>query len=189
MMNSSPQVAAAVSLLLALLVASGASHAAAQRDRIDPLLPFCKTVGGGSTYFGIDFCISALGSDNRSRDAESYRNLSIIAVDLVAANATSTRAEIGRLLKKSKPGGDAESSLLSCQALYGGIVDRLPGCAAAVRGGKFDQAALSLERAASSAKECEEAFRKHNLASPLTVEDDSAFKLAKLAVALLGFAS
>ncbi|KAJ1274019.1 hypothetical protein BS78_05G031400 [Paspalum vaginatum] len=167
-----------------------ASHTDAQADGIDPLLPICKTVGGGSRYFGIDFCMSALGSDGRSRTAESYRNLSIIAVDLVTANATATVAKIGGLLKTGGKGDDAtKESLESCQALYSGVLDLLPGCAAAIKAGKFDQAALSLERTASAARECDDAFRENNVASPLALEDDSEFKLAKLAVALLGFAS
>ncbi|CAN6326512.1 unnamed protein product [Urochloa humidicola] len=175
--------------LFALLVAS-ARHTTAQRDGINPLLPFCKTVGGGSTYFGIDFCISALDSDKRSRDAEGYRNLSLIAIDLLAANATSTRAKVGGLLEKAKGDAAMTEPLLSCQAMYGGMVGLLPGCTAAIKAGMFDHAALNLEEGpATGAKDCEEEFRKHNLASPLTVENDSAFKLAKLAVALLGFAS
>ncbi|RLM99350.1 hypothetical protein C2845_PM06G14980 [Panicum miliaceum] len=125
--------------------------------------------------------------------SEGYRALSIIAVDLLAANATSTGAKIGGLLKKTAAGSGKDDAttefLLSCQAVYSGIVGKLPGCAAAIKGGEFDRAALSLEGAASAVKECEEQFRSHNLASPLTVENDSAFKLAKLAVALLGFAT
>ncbi|KAF8648280.1 hypothetical protein HU200_064857 [Digitaria exilis] len=177
-----------VVFLFALLQVS-ATHTKAQADRVDPLLPVCKTVGGGSTYFGVDFCMSALGSDNRAHHDEGYGALSIIAVDLVAANATSTGAKITGLLKKAAGKEDDDASLLSCQALYSGILDLLPGCTAAINGGKFDRAALSLEKAASAANECEDQFRSHSEASPLTVENGFAFKLAKLAVALLRFAS
>ena len=65
---------------------------------------------------------------------------------------------------------------------------RGPGCAAAVKGGRFTEATASLERSAAAARECEEGFRKSNAASPVTAEGDDAFKLAKLAVALLRFA-
>ncbi|CAD6254965.1 unnamed protein product [Miscanthus lutarioriparius] len=163
------------------------SHA--QADGIDPLLPLCKSIGGGSRDFGIDFCISALGSDNRSRD--DGPNFPVIAIDLLAANATSTGAKIGGLLKTSGGGRDeaTRDALVSCQALYGGIVGLLPGCTAQVNDGKFDRAALTFERTASAARECEDAFTEKKVASPLTAEDDAAFKLAKLAVSLLEFLS
>ncbi|KAG2555645.1 uncharacterized protein LOC120686531 [Panicum virgatum] len=166
-----------VVFLLALL-ASAATHTEVQADRIDPLLPFCKTISSGS-------------HDDRSRDAGGYSALSIIAIDLLAANATSTGAKIGGLLKKAGGGKyDATTMYLqSCQSVYTSIVGLMPGCAAAIKGGEFDRAALILERAAGAVKGCEELFRDHNLTSPSTVEDDSAFKLAKLAVALIGAAS
>jgi len=137
-----------VVFLLALL-ASAATHTEVQADRIDPLLPFCKTISSGST---VEFCMSALGSDNRSRDAGGYSALSIIAVDLLAANATSTGAKIGGLLKKAGGGKyDATTMYLqSCQSVYTSIVGLMPGCAAAIKGGEFDRAALILERAASA---------------------------------------
>uniref|UniRef100_A0A0D3GZ70 Pectinesterase inhibitor domain-containing protein n=1 Tax=Oryza barthii TaxID=65489 RepID=A0A0D3GZ70_9ORYZ len=75
------------------------------------LLPSCKTVGGGSTYFDVQFCLDALGS-----------------------------------------------------------------------------ARSSLEESAAAARRCEDGFRGGNATSPVTAEDDAAFKLAKLGVALLGFA-
>ncbi|GJN13884.1 hypothetical protein PR202_gb00638 [Eleusine coracana subsp. coracana] len=50
---------------------------------VDPLLPTCKSLGGGGTYFGIDFCMSALGSDDRSRHTKDEEELSAIVVDLL----------------------------------------------------------------------------------------------------------
>jgi hypothetical protein len=38
----------------------------------------------------------------------------------------------------------------------------------------------SLETSASAAHECEDGFRKRNATSPVTAENDNAFKLAKL---------
>ncbi|GJN28399.1 hypothetical protein PR202_gb16513 [Eleusine coracana subsp. coracana] len=55
-------------LLFALLFS--ATHGSEVKAAINPLLPICKTVGGGSMYVGIDFCLSALSSDKRSRDTE-----------------------------------------------------------------------------------------------------------------------
>lgn len=182
-----------VVFLSALLLSATLHTSHAQADGIDPLLPLCKSIGGGSRDFGIDFCISALGSDNRSRDAGP--NFPVIAIDLLATNATSTGAKIGGLLKTAGGhggGGDVATrdALESCQALYGGIVGLLPGCTALVNDGKFDRAALTLERTASAAKECEDAFTEKKVAaSPLTAENDAAFKLAKLAVSLLEFLS
>ncbi|KAL6870997.1 hypothetical protein ACP4OV_014845 [Aristida adscensionis] len=116
------------------------------------------------------------------------------AVDLVTANATSTAAKIDGLLTPGGSGGgddgggDATARCLrSCRALYGGIVRRQPGCAAAVNAGEFDEANRSLEASASAARECEDGFGESGVASPVE-EDDCAFKLAKLAVALLALA-
>ncbi|KAL6641961.1 hypothetical protein ACP70R_020142 [Stipagrostis hirtigluma subsp. patula] len=175
-------------LLFALLGATTDAEVTAPAS-IDPVLPVCKTVGGGSAYFDVEFCASALGSDGRSRGADSYRSFSAIAVDLVTANATATAAKISGLIREGGGHDDATMArcLGSCQALYGDMVRRQPGCAAAVKGGRFGEAAAALETSASAARECEDGFGKSNVTSPLTVENDSAFKLAKLAVALLRF--
>ncbi|XP_037461948.1 putative invertase inhibitor [Triticum dicoccoides] len=180
--SSSTSVITVLLLLLPVLLAPPASAV--------PVLAACKTVGGGSTYFDVTFCLEALGSVG---GGGLYRDLAAAAVGLLAANATSTEAKIGRLLGESGvkiKAGDAALArpLRSCLSLYGGIVHGGPACTAAVKGGKFGDATAILEKAAAAAKECEDGFRRSNAASPLTAEDDDAFKLAKLGVALLGFA-
>ncbi|TVU27126.1 hypothetical protein EJB05_29706, partial [Eragrostis curvula] len=122
--------------------------------------------------------MSALGSDSRSHHTKDEVELSGIAVDLLTANATSTAAKIDGLI--SKGGGGGCKALVSCRALYGGILQRQPGCAAAIKGGRLSEASSSLGKAATSAKECEAGFGNSNVASPLTADDDNAFKLAKL---------
>jgi pectinesterase inhibitor-like protein len=157
-----------------------------QATPISPLLPVCKTVGGGSTFVGIQFCMDALQSDPRSAHDATYQNLAIIAVDLLTANATSTKAKIDGLLGGKTDDATARC-LRSCQSIYGGILQGQPTCSAAVKAGKFSDATKSLEKSAAAVKECENGFGKSNVASPLTVEDGNAFELAKLAVALLFF--
>jgi pectinesterase inhibitor-like protein len=121
----------------------------------------------------------------------NYGTYSVIAADLLTANATSTATKIDGLLRE-RGGKDEEATttrcLRSCRALYGGVVRRQPGCAAAVRGRRGGEATSCLETAASAAEECEEGFGKSKVASPMTMENDDAFKLAKLAVALLSWA-
>ncbi|TVT97356.1 hypothetical protein EJB05_57396, partial [Eragrostis curvula] len=176
-----------VLLTAIILLFSAATHTEVVNAAINPLLPICKTVGGGSMYVGIDFCMSALGSDSRSSGDQTYRTLSLVAVDLLTANVTSTAAKIDGLLRAGGGGKDGDA-LRSCQALYKGVAERQPGCGGAVKAGKFKEAQSSLEESASAIKECEAGFAKRNVASPLTVEGDNAFELAKLAVALLNFA-
>ncbi|RLN27816.1 hypothetical protein C2845_PM05G06460 [Panicum miliaceum] len=178
---------ASLALLLGLLLTAAHTKVAAD---VDPLLPICKTVGGGSTFFGIEFCMAALGSDSRSRNVSGEDPVySTIAVDLLTANATSTAAKIDGILRNGggKDDDATRQSLRSCRASYAGIVRRLPGCAAAVKARKYSEATASLEASAGSAKGCEDEFAKRGVASPLTAEDKNAFKLAKLAVALLRF--
>ena len=182
-------------LLYAALFLAGA-HAepdptqVATTSQVPSILPVCKTVGGGSTFFDVQFCLEALGSDGRSANAgANYGACSVIAADLLTANATSTAAKIdGLLLRKRGDEATTARCLRSCRALYGGVVRRQPGCAAAVRGRRSGEATRCLERAASAAAECEEGFRKSKVASPVTMENDDVFKLAKLAVALLSWA-
>jgi pectinesterase inhibitor-like protein len=189
----SPSISSLGALLLfstLYVVATGSEITVNSNDQ-NVIFAACKTVGGGSAFFDVEFCMSALGSDGRSYSADSYSNFSAIAVDLVTASATSTAAKInGLLVKDSGAKDDAATTrcLSSCRPLYGGILQRQPGCAAAVKDGKFGEATASLEKSAAAAKECEAGFGRNKVASPLTVEDDSAFKLAKLAVALLRFA-
>ncbi|KAF7043277.1 hypothetical protein CFC21_052661 [Triticum aestivum] len=181
---SSSSVMGVILLLFSVLLAPARSAS----DQM--ILAACKTVGGGSTYFDVTFCLEALGSAGGSG---GYQDLAAVAVDLLATNATSTEAKIDRLLGCGGVEVKADDAALarclrSCQSLYGGIVDDGPACTAAVKGGRFGEATAILEKAAAAAKECEGGFEKRRAASPLTAEDDDAFKLAKLAVALLRFA-
>jgi pectinesterase inhibitor-like protein len=199
---SSASASASGILLYALFFAAAGTHGEATEvatSEVPSILPVCKTVGGGSTFFDVQFCLEALGSDDRSANAGTdYRAYSGIAADLLAANATSTAAKIGALLRERGGGGGGGGKgdggattrcLRSCQALYGGVVRRQPGCAAAVRGRRDDgEATRCLEEAAGAAEGCEAGFGKSKVASPVAMENDDAFKLAKLAVALLSMA-
>ncbi|KAI5001608.1 hypothetical protein ZWY2020_026258 [Hordeum vulgare] len=123
-------------------------------------------------------------SDPRTAHGATYQDLAAIAVDLLTANATSTKAKIGGLLDGKTADAATAQALRSCQVLYDGILQQ-PGSAAAVKGGKFSEAISSLEKSAAAAKECEDGFSKSHVASPVTVENSNAFQLAKLAVGLL----
>ena len=189
--------ASAILLYAALFFAGALAEPGATKvatSEVPSTLPVCKTVGGGSTFFDVQFCQEALGSDGRSANAgTNYGTYSVIATDLLTANATSTAPRIDGLLRERAGKDDDEATtttrcLRSCRALYGGVVRGQPGCAAAVRGRRSGEATRCLERAASAAAECEEGFRKSKVASPVTMENDDAFKLAKLAVALLSWA-
>uniref|UniRef100_A0ACD5ZWD8 Uncharacterized protein n=1 Tax=Avena sativa TaxID=4498 RepID=A0ACD5ZWD8_AVESA len=157
-----------------------------------PILAACKTVGGGSTYFDVQFCEEAIGSVAGSGGLD-YQGFGGLAVGLLADNATSTKAKIDRLLRGGGGGVMLKAvddvavgrCLLSCQSLYGGILDGGPAYTAAVKARKYAEARTILEKAAAAAKECEDGFGKNNAASPLSAENDDAFKLAKLGVALL----
>lgn len=177
------------SILLFALFLAGAH---AEPAEIPCALPACKTVGGGSEFFDVQFCLAALGSDGRSvSHCMDYQAYSVIAADLLAANVTATAAKIDGLLRDG--GGDDDGGvddatarcLRSCQALYSGTVRRQPGCAAAVRGVRKGEATTCLEEAAAAAKECEDGFQRSKAESPVTAENQDAFMLAKLAVALL----
>jgi len=183
---------ATASILLFALFFAGAHAVPAE---LPCALPACKTVGGGSQFFDVQFCLAALGSDGRSvSHCMDYQAYSVIAADLLAANVTATAAKIDGLLQDSggRDGGGVDVDeatarcLRSCQALYGGTVRRQPSCAAAVRGVRKGEATRCLEEAAAAAKQCEDGFQRSKAASPVTAENQNAFMLAKLAVALLG---
>ncbi|XP_066336444.1 uncharacterized protein [Miscanthus floridulus] len=183
---------ATASILLFALFFAGAH---AEPADLPCALPACKTVGGGSQFFDVQFCLAALGSDGRSvSHCMDYQAYSFIAADLLAANVTATAAKIDGLLQDSggRDGGGVDVDeatarcLRSCQALYDGTVRRQPGCAAAVRGVRKGEATTCLEEAAAAAREREDGFQRSKAASPVTAENQSAFMLAKLAVALLG---
>ncbi|CAM0148444.1 unnamed protein product [Urochloa decumbens] len=188
---------AASFVLCALFFAATGTHAeptteaVATSEQVPSILPVCKTVGGGSVFFDVQFCLEALGSDGRSANAGTdYHTCSVIAADLLTANATTTAVKIAGLLLRDRGGKGVDDEattrcLRSCEALYGGVQS---GCAAAVRGRRSGEATRCLEEAASAAEQCEDGFRKSKVASPVTMENDDAFKLAKLAVALLRMA-
>jgi pectinesterase inhibitor-like protein len=153
---------------------------------VDFVLPVCKSACGGDQYVGIQFCVDTLRSDGRSRNTSDTKEFVVVAVDHLTASATSTKAKIDGLLRGKANGRSATTPCLqSCQALYQGILGLQPACAAAVKDGKFAEATISLEKSAAAAKECESLFGQSHVTSPLTAEDDNAFQLAKLGVALI----
>lgn len=186
----SSSLSVVVVVLVGLLLAGGHTKVTAN---VLYIVPVCKTIGGGSNYFDVQICLGALGSDARSAGADmDYHTYAIIAADLLTANATSTAAKIAGLIPREAGGGGRDydddatvRGLRSCQALYAGIVQRQPSCAAAIKDGRNDEAVSSLERSASAAKECEDGFVRNNAPSPVTAEDDNAFKLGKIVVALI----
>ncbi|KAF0889035.1 hypothetical protein E2562_021091 [Oryza meyeriana var. granulata] len=168
-----------------LLAASQAQLAASIDSFMDGA---CKTVAGGSGVVSVTFCIDALGSDSRSRNASSYRDLAVVAIDLLTSNATSTKSKIDSMLQDDgglKPGDAMTRCLQSCQVAYAGVLQAQPGIFANLQGSRFPEAMSALEKSASAVQECENGFGKSNFAPPLTAEDDDTFQLAKLAALLL----
>ncbi|EMS66250.1 hypothetical protein TRIUR3_06731 [Triticum urartu] len=110
---SSSSVMGVILLLFSVLLAPARSAS----DQM--ILAACKTVGGGSTYFDVTFCLEALGSAGGSG---GYQDLAAVAVDLLATNATSTEAKIDRLLGCGGVEVKADDAALarclrSCQSL------------------------------------------------------------------------
>ncbi|XP_062201791.1 uncharacterized protein LOC133904339 [Phragmites australis] len=183
-MASSPFFSGSVSVILLFALLFTGTHTMVTAN-VPSILPVCKTVSG---LVDPEFCLEALGSDGRSVSAGmDYRTYSIIAVDLLTANATSTATKIDGLLREGGSRDDDATTrcLRSCQALYSGIVQTQPSVQAAINDKRDGEAASSLETSASAAMECEDGFGKNNVASPVTAEDKNAFQLAKLAIALL----
>uniref|UniRef100_A0A0E0FA86 Pectinesterase inhibitor domain-containing protein n=1 Tax=Oryza meridionalis TaxID=40149 RepID=A0A0E0FA86_9ORYZ len=125
----------------------------------------CKTVAGNSGVVSITFCIDTLSSDNRSHDAAGFKDYAVVTVDLITANATSTKSKIDGILQNGGAGdGDAKRRCLqSCQAAYAGVLQAQPGIVADVQGGRrLPEAISALEKSASAVKECENGFGKSN---------------------------
>jgi pectinesterase inhibitor-like protein len=184
-----------VVLLLLFPVLLKANEAPPFSVKAQLILTACKSVGEGSTYFDVQFCEGAIGSVIGGSADLDYQVFGGIAVRLLAENATSTKAKIDRLLRgggsvklKAEDDVTVARCLQSCQSLYGGILYDWLACTAAVKTKLFGEARRILEKAAAAAKECEDGFGKNNVASPLSAEDDDAFKLAKLGVAFLRLA-
>jgi pectinesterase inhibitor-like protein len=153
---------------------------------VEYLVPICMSACGVDYYVRVQFCIDTRRSDGRSRSSSETKEFIAVTVDLLTTNATSTKAKIDGLLRGKADGRSATTPCLqSCQALYQGILGLQPACAAAVKDGKFAEATISLEKSAAAAKECESLFGQSHVTSPLTAEDDNAFQLAKLGVALI----
>ncbi|KAF8724951.1 hypothetical protein HU200_020669 [Digitaria exilis] len=127
-------------------------------------------------HSSVQFCRGALGSDGQSATAGmNYRAHSLIAVDLLTANATSTAAMIDGLLRRERERPATTIPWHATCCCKGDIND------------KSDKEAMSsLEASASAAVECQDDFTKSNSTSPVTAENDDAFMLAKLSVALVG---
>jgi pectinesterase inhibitor-like protein len=191
--TSSARVVVVLLLLFPMLLKANEAPPFSVKAQL--ILAACKSVGDGSTYFDVQFCEGAIGSVVGGSADLDYQVFGGIAVRLLAENATSTKAKIDRLLRgggsvKLKAEDDIAVArcLQSCLSLYGGILYDWFACTTAVKTRLFGEATRILEKAAAAAKECEDGFGKNSVASPLSAEDDDAFKLAKLGVAFLRLA-
>ncbi|XP_066396005.1 uncharacterized protein [Miscanthus floridulus] len=152
------------------------------------VVPFaCKdafAAGGGT--FTEDFCLSTLQGSKSSVGAADYDDLALVAVDLVTANATVTKAKIDALLASNNISGAAVvEGLQSCRALYGTVVRQYqPECRAAVKDGRYGDGKACLGRTAQAAGTCELWFQQRKVASPVAREDAVLANLANLAIAL-----
>ncbi|RCV36713.1 hypothetical protein SETIT_8G004400v2 [Setaria italica] len=122
--------------------------------------------------------MEALDSDNWSQYADDYQKFAIIAVGLLTANATSIATQIVE-------GPMISWCLRSCQALYGSILQMQPRCSDLVKDFRYDEAKSCLDQAARETKQCEAEFVRSYVVSALAVENDCAFKLARLASSAL----
>uniref|UniRef100_A0A0D9XWK0 Pectinesterase inhibitor domain-containing protein n=1 Tax=Leersia perrieri TaxID=77586 RepID=A0A0D9XWK0_9ORYZ len=144
----------------------------------------CNTVAGDSGgVITAAFCTNSLSSDGRSLNASSYSDLTIVAIDLLTSNATSTKSKIDTLLQNATTA--TKQCLQSCQAAYAGVLQAQTGVFYNVQAGRFPEAMSALEKSAGSVEKCEDGFGKSNVKPLLTAEDDDAFRLAKLAALLL----
>lgn len=141
-----------VSILFLLAVLLPASQLAAGID--SALYGACKTVAGNSGVVSVTFCIDALSSDNRSHDAAGFKDYAVVTVDLITANATSTKSKIDGILQNGGGGGAGDAKrrcLQSCQAAYAGVLRAQPAIVADVQGGRLPEAISALEKSASGA--------------------------------------
>uniref|UniRef100_A0A0D9XWJ6 Uncharacterized protein n=1 Tax=Leersia perrieri TaxID=77586 RepID=A0A0D9XWJ6_9ORYZ len=103
----------------AVLLAAAASSSQLAAGIDSDLWGARKTVAGNSGVVSVTFCIEALSSDNRSHGSTGFKDYGAITIDLLTANATTTKSKIDTLLGQNAT-EKKKQCLVSCQAAYAG---------------------------------------------------------------------
>ncbi|KAJ0961763.1 hypothetical protein J5N97_029591 [Dioscorea zingiberensis] len=146
----------------------------------------CKAAAAANPAINYDFCVSTLLRNPKSSSADT-RGLASIAALTSVNQAYNVKSDINDLLTKS-PDPMSKSSLDQCLSVYTAMVTTLAQAVDAINGRQDDAAKGFLNTAIDGANNCEAAFGKVGMASPLTKENRDSVELSNMALALLALA-
>ncbi|KAF7063128.1 hypothetical protein CFC21_069660 [Triticum aestivum] len=126
----------------------------------------CKAAADEDAHVNYVFCVSELSKHYQSSDADTW-GLAKIAANMGVNNAYGTIHDIERLL--AKPGMDAKTkvTLGQCQGLYDNMKFTFAGAYDEINGRNYAAGKEEAAKAVSLAHQCDDAFVKVAVPSPL----------------------
>ncbi|KAF7070129.1 hypothetical protein CFC21_075681 [Triticum aestivum] len=126
----------------------------------------CKAAADEDAHVNYDFCVSELRKHYQSSDADTW-GLAKIAANMGVNNAYGAIHDIERLL--ARPGTDAKTkvALGQCQGLYDNMKFAFAGAYDEINGRNYAAGKEEVAKAVSLAHQCDDAFVKAAVPSPL----------------------
>lgn len=145
----------------------------------------CKNASQSDPNFSFEFCKTSFQAAPGSR-CLNLRGLGLIAVRLFRDNATDTRCYIRELLAKKGLNPAMKMCLRDCLDMYINGVERLTQAIREYRVGRYFDANVHISAAMTESTTCEDGFHeKKGLVSPLTKQNDDAFRLGAISLTIM----
>lgn len=131
-----------------------------------------------------NFCKNSLDTVPFSRCAD-LRHLGFIAINLLRYNTSTTQWRIrGLLLRKWSEKPCVEKGLKTCLDLYRENAGTLMEAIKEYRFGNFSDAITHVLGVVNSTTICEDSFRERGLGSPLSMQNQDAFRLGAIFISI-----
>ncbi|KAF7063118.1 hypothetical protein CFC21_069648 [Triticum aestivum] len=143
----------------------------------------CKAAADKDAHVLYNFCVSELSKHIRSSDADTW-GLAKIAANMGLNNAYGAIHGIERLL--AKPGMDAKMKLAlgQCQGLYENMKFAFAGAYDEINGRNYAVGKEEAAKAVSLADQCDDAFVKATVPSPLKQRSIYSVQIAIVCTAI-----
>jgi pectinesterase inhibitor-like protein len=143
----------------------------------------CKAAGDIDKRVNVSFCVWQLKLHHDSTEADTWGLAQITAL-IGSNNAGSTRDDIDALLAKPSTGDKMKPVLKQCRALYDGMVDSFLIAHDDLNERNYAAGKEKVAETIRSVHQCDEAFVKAGIPSPLAKQSADSVQLAIICTAI-----
>ncbi|KAI4992484.1 hypothetical protein ZWY2020_051901 [Hordeum vulgare] len=143
----------------------------------------CKAAADKDTHVNYDFCVSELRKHHRSSDADTW-GLAKVAANMGVNNAYGALHDIEGLLAKPSTDANTKVVLGQCEGLYDKMKFAFAGAYDEINGRNYAAGKEEAAKAVSLAHQCDDAFVKAAIPSPLRQRSIYSMQIAIVCTAI-----